>query len=250
MVGSCGVAADKGEVFEGTISATLTRAGTDTTHFLFTRKGNQLRIENVDHIRPEPINIVDLDAKKLTIVFPHNSSFVHLDLNKAPEQPGMPNNPASAGMGMPGNPGMGTGGMPSMPMMPAIPPIPGMFGAAELKKTDKTKKIQGFDCTLYTISQRGENFEIWATNDSSLFPYRALQRNYDTRHFGPPMLEEQWIELLQNKSLFPLEASLKMDPGGQERLSFKIDKIEKKKIDDEKLFQPPEKYIEIQAPQF
>ena len=55
--------------------------------------------------------------------------------------------------------------------------------------------------------------------------------------------------MLHNKSLFPLEATLKLNPGGQQRLTFKIDKIEKKKIENEKLFQPPENYIEIQAPQ-
>ncbi|MGZ5569234.1 MAG: hypothetical protein ACXWKG_19665, partial [Limisphaerales bacterium] len=61
--------------------------------------------------------------------------------------------------------------------------------------------------------------------------------------------EETWPDLLQEKSLFPLEANLKMEPGSQERLSFKVEKIERKKIEDEKAFQPPEKYIEIQAPQ-
>jgi hypothetical protein len=93
----------------------------------------------------------------------------------------------------------------------------------------------------------------WATSDSELFPFRLRERNYHNRHFGPVMLEEQWVELLQKKSLFPLEATLRMEHGGPERLSFKVDKIEKKKIDPpeaEKLFQPPENYYEIQAPQF
>src|SRR4029077_14289792 len=122
-----------------------------------------------------------------------------------------------------------------------------------LKKSDKTKKIQGFDCTLYTISDRGENFEIWAMNDSALFPFGLIQRDYLGRRFGPQMIEEQWPDLLQKKSLFPLEATLKMEPGGQERLSFKVYQIEKRKINPpeaDKLFGPPEKYIEIQAPQF
>ena len=116
---------------------------------------------------------------------------------------------------------------------------------AELKKTDKTKKIQGLDCTLYTIGERGENFEIWATNDSALFPFRLIERDFIGRRFGPQLLEETWPELLRNKSLFPLGATSKMEPGGQERLGFKIEKIE-----DEKLFEPPENFIEIRAPQF
>ena len=65
---------------------------------------------------------------------------------------------------MPGMPPIGNPGM-AMPM-PPMPPVPGMFGGMELTKTDQTKKIQGFDCALYTVSGRGENFEIWATNDS------------------------------------------------------------------------------------
>lgn len=134
-----------------------------------------------------------------------------------------------------------------------MPAMPGAFGAPELKKTDKTRKIQGFECALYTISDRGQNFEIWATNDSALFPFRLLQRDYNSRHFGPPMLEEQWVELLQKKSLFPMEAILRMEHSDQERLTFKVDKIDKKKIDPPqagKLFQPPENYHEIQAPSF
>ncbi len=171
--------------------------------------------------------------------------------------PQMPNNPMAAGvLNMP------------MPGMPPMPAIGGFGGTPELKKTDKTKKIQGFDCTLYTLSDRMETFEIWATADSALFPFRIIQKNYLTRHFGPQMLEEEWVELLQKQSLFPLEATLRMevhphpagpaaDSGngiapasvehGPERLSFKVDKIDKKKIDDEALFKAPENFYEINA---
>ena len=132
-----------------------------------------------------------------------------------------------------------------------MPSMPGMDRAMELKKTDKTKKIQGFDCRLYTFSDHGEDFEIWATDDSALFPFRLLQRDYMRRHFGPQMLEEQWPELLQKKSLFPLEAMLRMEPNGQERISFKVDKIEKKRIEDAvALFSPPKDFSEIKLPQF
>ena len=310
--------ADKNSSFEGTISATLTRAGTEKTQFVFTRKGNQLRIENTTN-KLDSINIVDLDGKKLTIIYPHNTTFVHVDLTKLRAQPNFPAGPPGmllppgfptpgsavrAGLASPAtapphigpnppSPGSGAAGispppgfpspppMPSMPDMPSgrmpdsagkmpalpnqmpmtpspgfgapgMPPMMGGFGALELKKSDKTKKIQGFDCTLYTLSDRGENFEIWATNDSELFPFRLIEHDFMGHRFGPQMLEETWAELLHNKSVFTLEASLKMEPGGQERLSFKVDKIEKRKIDPpeaDKLFAPPEKYIEIQAPQ-
>jgi hypothetical protein len=284
---SCAFATDKNTTFEGTISATLTRAGTQVTNFEFNRKGNLLRVENTTN-KLEPINIVDLAANKLTIIYPHNTTFVRVDLTKRAAQPGappLPPNPPSLGSGaagfptppnalqseaatgqigptispppmpsippIPNNPmaaapGMG---MPSIPMMPAMP---GMSGPAELKKTDKTKKIQGFECTLYTMRDRMETFEIWATNDSNLFPFRLIERDYLGRRFGPQMIEETWPEKLREKSLFPIEATLKMEPGGQERLSFKVGKIDSAKADkiDPNLFQPPEKYIEIPASQF
>jgi hypothetical protein len=250
MASSSVFAADKNVTFGGTISATLARAGTEATHFVFTRKSNQLRIENTTN-KLEPINIIDLEAKKLTIVFPHNTTFMRVDLAKVGAQfsapPGFPSPPPIP------NPK----GMPPMPSMPPnplaggammMPPTPGMGGAPELKKTEKTKKIQEFDCTLYTLSDRGETLEIWATDDAALFPFRLLRRDSMSRHFGPQMLEEQWPELLQKRSLFPLEAILHVEPNGQERLSFKVDKIEEKKITDENLLRPPAGYIEIQSP--
>src|SRR6478735_10758978 len=129
MASSSVFAAEKNVTFEGTISATLTRAGTEPTHFVFTRQSNQLRIENTTN-KLEPINILDLEAKKLTIVFPHNTTFVRVDLAKVGTQAGarpMPPMPQ-----MPGTPAAGSV-MPSMPMMP---PMPGMGGAPELKKTE------------------------------------------------------------------------------------------------------------------
>ena len=133
--------------------------------------------------------------------------------------------------------------------MPAMPGMPGPFGAMDLKKTDHpARDIQGFQCARYQIEKDGQSFEIWATADAGLFPLRLLQRDYGVRHFGPPLLEEKWIELLQNKSLFPLEAVLRDGRGG-ERLSFKVTAIERKKI-DETLCKLPEGFHEIQPPNF
>jgi hypothetical protein len=287
--------AEKTETFEGTVSVSLTRSGPDTTQFLFTRKGNHLRIENTDRSKLAPVNVVDLTANRLTIIYPHNSSFVVVDLkrNEAPSgppnfPPGFPAPPNVGQAGAPPRPGPAISppsGFPTPPPMPSMPPLPnnpmaaappnmpvtpaqGFGGTPELKKTDKAKKIQEFDCVLYTISDRMETFEIWATADSALFPFRLIQANYLNRRFGPRMLEEQWIELLQKQSLFPLEVTLRRDlhlrpespagahsaatagetpDQGQEQLSLKVEKIEKKKIDNEKLFQSPGGYFEIQS---
>jgi hypothetical protein len=159
-----------------------------------------------------------------------------------PGMPAMPNNP-----GMPSMPSAGMAG--GMPMMPPMP-MGRMNAPAELKKTTQTKKIQGFDCTLYTLSDPMETMEIWATSDAKLFPFRELLTNYHRRHFGPTMLEETWPALLLKQSLFPLEATMKMQPGGQVSYSFKVDKIDSRKIDNDDLFQPPAGYVEISPPPF
>ena len=91
----------------------------------------------MDKSKPEPVNIVDLATQKLTIVYPHNSSFVQIDLMQAEAQPGG---------------AKPTAGISHL----AADARAGAGRIAELKKTDKTKKIQGFDCTLYTISDRME----------------------------------------------------------------------------------------------
>jgi hypothetical protein len=248
----------KDAVFEGTIVVTETR-GTSPTHFLFTRGGQNLRIEETDNNGPEPINIVDLSAQKLTIVYPHNSSFVVIDLiRQLPDQaqsganlpPGFPTplNPVGQAGGFPGDdsvvPGnpedvsatrvfrarprcrqclttpwppaipkmpiggapIDAGGPPALPnpgIMPSMPTMGSFGGTPELKKTDKTKKIQELDCTCYTLSDRMETFEIWATSDAALFRFRLHEVNYHTRHFGPQMLEQQWVGLLRKQSLFP-----------------------------------------------
>lgn len=260
----------KEKSFQGTVTVTETR-GDVATQFLFTRKGDKLRIEHTDKSKAEPVNIVDLAAQKLTIVYPHNSSFVEIDLTKADASPsahnpprGFPppppiNQPARAARPGPANsppPGFPTPpNVDSMPPLPnpamAGPPMPGMARAAgplELKKTDKTRNVQGFDCTLYTISDAMETLELWATNDAALFPLQPLRANYN-RRFGPQMLEEQWIGLLQKQSLFPLEATLKARTGGPPQFSFKVEKIERKAIDDESLFKAPDGYYQIRTPQ-
>ncbi len=310
-------ATEKTGGLEGTLTSTETRGGV-SSQTVYTRQGEKLRIENPDKRKPEPINIVDLAAKKLTIVYPHNGSFVVVDLAKndgassAPNRPpGFPAPPDLSQAGAPPLPSFSPPtmtpppsgarpvaailpppGFPAPPPMPSLPPMPNnrmasgapnvpmmpprpatgdLDGSPELKKTDKTKKIQGFDCACYTLSDGKDTSEIWATADSSLFPFRVIQTNYLNRRFGPRGWEEQWIQLMQKHSLFPLEATFRSDlhfrsdspagnsgkgtaagseDHGQERLSFKVDKIDKTKIDNEALFKVPEHYYEINAQPF
>jgi hypothetical protein len=65
------------KAFEGRIAATLTRGG-DTQTLLYTVATNQLRIECSDNDRPCAKNIADLQSGAITILFPHNRSFVRL----------------------------------------------------------------------------------------------------------------------------------------------------------------------------
>jgi Domain of unknown function (DUF4412) len=227
--------------FEGTINATYMRGReADKSTVLFTRQGGRVRIENTTN-KLEPINILDLATSRLTIVYPHNTTFVVADLAKNSGDIPMPATPQMPNHAIAGAVGMG---------VPQMPPVPGPPGQTELKKTDQTKKIQGFDCTLYVIENRGEKFEIWATGDAALFPFHLIERDGIRARFGPRTLEEQWIEVLRNNSLFPLEASLRMTNDAKtEQLSFKIDKIEKRKIADDSAFRPPEEYQEMPAPE-
>jgi len=121
-------------------------------------------------------------------------------------------------------------------------------GAVELKQTGNAEEICGMKCTLYTASGLGEAVEIWATGDAALFPFRVLEQHGITRRFGLQMLADTWPELLRGKSLFPLRAILKTEPGGHERLSFRVEAIERKEIGDDTLFLPPDKHLEIQPP--
>ena len=69
--------------FEGTITATEEN-GQAPTAFLYTRKGDLVRIETPDAKTPVPINVLNLAQQKLTIIYPHNRSFVNVDLITKP----------------------------------------------------------------------------------------------------------------------------------------------------------------------
>ena len=288
--------------FEGEISASLTRGG-QTQTLLYTVSTNQLRIERGENDRPYPKDIVNLDTADITLLFPHNRSFVRLkpgaENHSAPTPafPGMPTpqptpaTPVPPGVGpqtpvpapapetigptnLPGMPAMpqlpprpqmpqmppgvgpqggsGVPNMPGMPMMPMMPTMP--MDQVELKATGDTTNLLGFTCTRYTLKQRGEIMDIWATDQ--LLPFQAYLQNQPHR-FGPHMIEEQWAGLLKAKQLFPLLAVLRFDrpvaPGsneppapGPERLRFEVTAITTEKITDATLFQPPPDYQEIQ----
>lgn len=229
--------------FEGRITVTLTRGG-ETQTLLYLVGTNQLRIERGETDHPYPRNIVNLDTGELTLLFPHNRSFVRLKDAEpgaasppgiGPQIPGgdtlalRPAAPPAARIGPANPPGMrAPPAMPSMPAMPRIPPgagpqssIAGVMPAMpmmpmmpleklELKATGGKTNLLGFACEQYEIKQHGETMEIWATEQ--LFPFHPYLQNQPHR-FSPRMIEEQWGEMLKAEKLFPLLAVLKFDPG-------------------------------------
>jgi hypothetical protein len=264
-----------GFCFEGQITATLLKGGQAQT-FFYTVGENQIRIERGETDRPYPKNIVDSDTGAMTLVFPHNRTFVHLKggaattplgvggfphgaVDSAAPPAAMPAPASHVGPSnlpdgfsppqMPSMPQMPSGvgpqagaGVSAMPAMSMMPPMP--MERAELKATDQTTNILGYTCTRYELKRRGEVMEIWATD--KLLPYHGWARGQSPR-FGPRMFEEQWGELLSAKKLFPLMAILKFE-NGPERLRFEVTAIKSEKIEDKdgSLFAPPQDYQEVE----
>jgi len=125
--------------FEGRITAAVTRGG-ETETLLYTVGTNQLRIARGETDRPYPKNIVNLDTGDITLLFPHNRSFVRLKPaaeNQSAAPPGFPTMPPPPG-GFP--PGMGpqAGTMPGTPAMspPGMSSMPGMSPSATIGPTN------------------------------------------------------------------------------------------------------------------
>ncbi len=233
-----------------------------------------LRIESTRTDTPNPIDILDRKSGALTLLFPHNRSFVRLNSAVAkvadpdqtmateprsattatiptmPPPGGLPSGVGPQPTGIPaGGPPIGAGRSPALPMpqipvMPAMPMPPSMSEKMELKATGKKEKILGFDCEKFEVEVRGETMEIWATD--KLLPFQPYLRGQG-RRFGPPMIEEQWPALLAVKNLFPLRAILHSD-GGTVRSRFEVKSIKPEKIEDKdgRLFQPPVDYTKTQ----
>lgn len=245
--------ASNAAAFEGKIEATITQ-GSEATPLLYTVGANFLRIEVTGTTAVNPIDIVDLKSGELTLLFPHNRSFVRLKsvavagvADPGHGKSGEPGSATPATM-LPMPPGIGPQSQgataPNIPPMPPMPVMPMMSEKIELKPTGKKDKILGFVCEQFEIKARGETMEIWATD--KLLPLQPYVRNQAPR-FGPRMIEEQWPALLTAKKLFPLRASLHFDEGA-EHFRFEVKSIKPEKITDKdgKPFQPPPDYAEIQ----
>ena len=276
LAGSLGLVAVPACAFEGRINATLTRSG-QTQTFFYTIGTNYLRLERGETDRPYARNVFNRQTGDLTLLFPHNRSYVCLKASSGnaalqgsgmpmppeglppgvgpqpqaatppnvPALPARPSGPAPPpGIGPQAGATPGVAPMPGMPGMGAMPmmPMPGME-KLELKATGEKTNLLGYACIRYELKQRGEVMEIWATDQ--LLPYQPWQPNQPPR-FGPRMIEEQWPELVKARKLFPLLATLKYEKG-PERLRFEVKAITPEKIADPdgRLFQPPADYLKL-----
>ena len=114
--------------FEGRIRAVITRGG-ETQTFRYTIGAHQLRIERTETNRPHARNIVDRQTGAVTLLFPHNRSFVRVEKlgqNAAAPFPGAPGMPLPPG-GVPPGIGPQTASLssasapPNALSMPALP---------------------------------------------------------------------------------------------------------------------------------
>jgi hypothetical protein len=129
------------DAFDGRIDVALVQGG-QTNTLRHTIGPAHLRIETIGSAWPNPVDIVERQSGVLTLLSPHNRSFVRLKpaANTAPPGmpgfPGMPMAPGGlpAGIGpqtapsAPGQPGVGVPipAMPAVPQMPQIPQMPAM----------------------------------------------------------------------------------------------------------------------------
>jgi hypothetical protein len=227
---------------EGYIDAVVTQNG-QVSELLYTVGTKWMCVERTETNRPYARDIVNLQTGDITLIFPHNRSFVRLKAASQNTRQPLPGAPG------PGNlpPGVGPQGG-AAPGKPAMPMMPMPMEKMELNPIGQTTNLLGYACTGYEIKQRGETMQIWATD--RLLPFQPWLQHQRHRS-GPRMIQDAWGESLKAKKLFPLLAILRFD-NGPERYRFEVKAIRPEHIadDDGTLFQPPSNYFEARALQY
>lgn len=231
LIGWAVMAASAATEFEGFISAELIQ-GTNRTSLRYTVHPDALRIEVAAAERPQPINLLNRKSGTLTLLFPHNRTFMRLP-------PGREDAPAS-----------GPGAFPA-PWRPGnLPPgsVPPMLALGErfsLRATGQETNFSGVACAQYQATSESETVEVWATD--RLLPYQPYLRGQPAG-FGPRGLTEQWPIELKRRGLFPLQASLR-PRNGVASVQLKVHSVTAAKLTPQDLLtlQPPPGYVEIHA---
>lgn len=267
------VVAHTGYSFEGGISAVVTSNG-ETQKFLYTVKGEQVRIERTETNNVFPINIVDLKTGRTTLIQPFNRTFVvltNLEMSVAPNN-GVPfpsaaptfNPPAVPQVPQSTNPAAaeafaqmraasrrGSGSVPAVGAnqgaqiaeMIAAMRAGGKAAKPELKLTGGVTNILGLECRQYEIKFGNDVMKLWAT--ATLVPFPVYHKN-QARKYGTTILAEEWSPLLRDAKLFPMSAVLSY-VNGPERYRFEVTNISPQKSQDEpaKTFAPPRGFQEL-----
>lgn len=191
------------------------------------------------------MNLVDRKSGALTLVFPHNRSFVRL--KPAVQNPSFarPRLPVGLPSGIgPQSKAVAATASPAMPAMPMTPMALTPQEKMELRSIGQRTNILGLACVRYELKQLGDTLEIWATEQ--LLPYQPYVRNQMPGH-GPRGIQELWPELLASRNLFPLRVTLR-NGNTHEQFSFAVTSISPTTFSDAdaSLFEPPSGYVEIQ----
>jgi len=112
--------------FEGRISAISARGGPPVP-LLYTVGTNYLRVEMTDTNWPNAIDILDRNSGQMTLVFPHNGTFVRLKAaanNSSASPPGFPQMPSGLPPGIGPQARSNPPGASAMPMRPQMPVPP------------------------------------------------------------------------------------------------------------------------------
>jgi len=213
--------------FEGRITAAATQGG-QTMALLYTVGTNALRLEVTGSDQPNPVDVLDRNSGKLTLLFQNNRSYVHLpkaaEAASAPP-PGFPIPPGQlpSGIGpqtgapaMPAPPtGIGPTNLPGMPAMPALPAglPPGVGPQAQRPNTPGVTAMpqmpgapgMGAMPAMPVMPMPGEAMELKATGEKTNLLGFACER-FEIKQRGEIM------EIWATEQLLPFQNYVRNQP--------------------------------------
>jgi hypothetical protein len=183
-----GPAAAQGKAFEGTVTF-VSHSARDSTTLLYSIKGKRVRMDPQD-ARQEMFMVMDVDSKTMTMVMPGENMYMVFDIPDAEGD-------AAA---------------------PEVQPV----------NTGRTDVVAGRKCEIWTMKERGDEFEMCVARDMGTF-----------MSGGGPMSRSAspaWQRELRRGGFFPLRVIEKGKPGNGAVLL--ATKIEQKSL-DAGMFEPP-----------
>jgi hypothetical protein len=154
LVLNCFIRPSSSQAFEGHINATIAQ-GNQRQTLLYTVGTNYLRVELTATNAPNPVDVLDRNSGKLTLIFPHNRSFMLLKFAGEPaaspfsDMPGIPGMPLPPGVGPQPQIQSGTAPQPMTPAMPAPPSgVPPGVGATSFPAMPASSAMSGVQTPL------------------------------------------------------------------------------------------------------